>query len=91
MPPLWLLVDLADMAAVTAGLFFAGSLVVAAFVAEFVNHRSNAETSVPEGTPAPSGTGLWVVESTCEDTPARPRRDGQHLAVVAGPSATQTP
>jgi hypothetical protein len=92
MPPLWLLLDLHDMAAVTAGLFFTGSLVVAAFVAEFVDHHSTAETSVPEGTPAPSGTGLWVVESERRVSPADLPRDGSARAVAAvGPSSTRTP
>jgi hypothetical protein len=61
MTPLWLLVDLQAMAAVTAGLFFAGSLVVTVFAAEFVNARSTVERSTSEDPPAASGVGRWAV------------------------------
>jgi hypothetical protein len=60
MPPLWLLLDLHDMAAVTAGLFFTGSLVVTVFAAEFVNHHSTVERSTSTGTPAPAGVDRWA-------------------------------
>jgi hypothetical protein len=49
------------MAAVTAGLFFVGSLVVAAFLAEFVNHHSTVDGPSPEVSPATSGEAPWAV------------------------------
>jgi hypothetical protein len=92
MPPLWLLIDIHDVAALAAGLFFAGSLVVAAFLAEFINARSTVERSTSTGSPAPAGVGRWVVESERRVSPADLPRDGSARAVAAvGPSTTRTP
>jgi hypothetical protein len=68
MPPLWLLIDIHDVAALAAGLFFAGSLVVAAFLAEFINARSTVERSTSAGSPAPAGVDRWVVAASERET-----------------------
>jgi hypothetical protein len=102
MPPLWLLLDLHDMAAVTAGLFFTGSLVVTVFAAEFVNHHSTVGTSAPEEA-ASSGAGIRVVELPSEEHQMAPRpvpagaeteKDhscGGSFALSAVPSGDPTP
>jgi hypothetical protein len=62
--PLWLRLDVGEMAMAAAGLVFAGSLLVAKFLGEIAAHRSTVDASASEAIPLASDAGPRTVGSS---------------------------